>query len=227
MLSRGLFVTFEGGEASGKSTQVRILEDILTNLGFDVVVTREPGGTVFAEKLRSILLDGNGVTDPLTEFLLFNAARRDHVVNVIEKAVAQQKVVISDRFLDSSLVYQGYLKGISVDLIHEISRLSIGECTPDLTILLDVDPELARSRLKQSFSHHTHYDKADIQSFTLIREGFLKLAALFPDRIVTIPGNTDSCTLSAQIANLVLERIKARDAQSLSTDTLANNKDAV
>jgi len=199
-----MFITFEGMEACGKSTQVKLLSATLESLGIEVVVTREPGGTPFAEALRAILLEGDGVQDPLTEFLLFNAARRDHVTNIIQKALSQNKIVISDRFLDSSLVYQGYVKGLSLDLIKEITKLSIGSCEPDLTILLDIEPELAISRLSNSKRCRNHYDDAGAELFVKIRYGFLELAKSSSGRIVTFSADTDKISLSEQIANTVL-----------------------
>lgn len=135
---RGRFITLEGGEGAGKSTQVRLLADALRRAGHDVVVTREPGGTPGAEQIRALLVQGDtGRWDAVTEALLLFAARRDHLVKTIWPALDRGDWVVSDRFSDSTLAYQGYAHGMGTELIERLYALTVGEFQPDLTIMLD------------------------------------------------------------------------------------------
>ncbi|MCU0304721.1 MAG: dTMP kinase, partial [Thermoanaerobaculales bacterium] len=136
----GFFITFEGGEGTGKTTQIRRLAAHLEGLGRAVVVTREPGGTPVAEAARAVLLDPALAPDGLTELFLLEAARRDHVERVIRPALEGGGVVLSDRFADSSTVYQGIVRGLGEELVIRLNRLATGDLEPDLTLVLDLDP---------------------------------------------------------------------------------------
>jgi len=185
----GLFISFEGIDGSGKSTQARLLADHLTNQGHDVVLTREPGGSVGAEEIRSLVLEGEPDRwSAETELLLFTAARRDHLERTIEPAVSAGKVVICDRFADSTRMYQGLRSGdmrARVDALHD---LMIGR-EPDLTILIDMDPDLGLGRALARGTSEERFEAfgADLQA--KMRAGFLALADEFPDRIKVINGN--------------------------------------
>lgn len=181
-----MFITLEGGEGCGKSTQAKLLKKYLEGKGKKVALTREPGGTIFAEKLREVLLSGEGVFDPLTEFLILSAARRDHVINFIKPNLKDGGVVISDRFVDSSFVYQGYLKGLSIDVIECITKLSIDDFMPDITLFLNLDPKVSLKRVEENRQVQNYYDKKDIEFHIKINDSFLDLANKYSDRIKVI-----------------------------------------
>ncbi len=142
MKSKSLFITFEGGEGSGKSTHANLLKDYLENKGFEVLLLREPGGTETGEKLREILLNDKSKISPLTELLLFLASRRELIVRVIEPALKESKIVICDRFMDSTIAYQGYGRGIDIELISKLNGLVVDGTSPNLTFILDTDKPL-------------------------------------------------------------------------------------
>jgi len=184
----GNFITFEGIDGSGKSTQAKMLADALQADGHDVVLTREPGGSPGAEEIRALVLEGNPDRwSPETEILLFTAARRDHLERVIEPALARGKVVICDRFADSTRMYQGLSRGDLRAKVDHLHREMIKR-EPDLTILIDMDPEMG---LKRALSRHGHEERfeefgPDLQR--RMRAGFLALADEFPDRFRVIDG---------------------------------------
>lgn len=191
MSAGGHFISFEGIDGSGKSTQARMLADRLRTEGHDVVLTREPGGSPGAEEIRALVLQG----DPdrwsaETELLLFTAARRDHMERLIEPALADGKIVICDRFADSTRLYQGLSRGDLRGTVDQLHALMIGR-EPDLTILIDMDPEtgLARARGRQGTEERFEDFGTDLQA--KMRQGFLDLAREFPDRFRTINGARD------------------------------------
>jgi dTMP kinase len=187
-----MFITFEGCEGSGKSTQIRLLEAYLKNSGRETITTREPGGTELAEKLRRILLEGEGVQDPLTEFLIITSARRDHIKNFIEKHLDDNFTVICDRFFDSSLAIQGFAKGLDIEKMKLINDSALGSFKPDLTFLIDVDPSIAIERIKNHRADVNHYDLNNQEFHKKVRNGFLKLATDDMDgRFHVIDGNKD------------------------------------
>lgn len=184
---RGKFITFEGGEGVGKTTQVRLLSEKLVKMGYNVHVTREPGGDDVGEKIRNILKSSSILSmDPLCETLLLFAARRDHFVKIISPLLDQGYIVICDRFYDSSLVYQGLLKRISFEDIMALKRMTIGDLEPDLTVILDISPELSIQRLSVRNLIHDEYDSMTQEKHKLIREGFQKIAEIFSFRSVLI-----------------------------------------
>ena len=191
MMNRGKFITFEGGEGCGKCTQVRRLRDALESRGVKVLLTREPGGTPLAEKVRSLLKDEAG--DPpcdRTELLLFLAARAQLVRNVIRPALESGTWVVSDRFSDSTLAYQGYGRGLPLDVVRAANDFACEGLKPDLTLLLDVDPATARARMRgREAATHTAADRierAGDDFHARLRQGFLEMAAAEPLRIVTV-----------------------------------------
>ena len=191
MMPKGKFITFEGGEGCGKSTQVQRLKAALERKGISVLLTREPGGTRLAEQIRSLLKDET--EDPpcdRAELLLFLAARAQLVKNVIRPALAAGTWVVSDRFSDSTLAYQGYGRGLSLDVISAANDFACEGLKPDRTILLDVDPVTSRARMRgREASTNTKADRierAGDDFHARLRKGFLELAAAEPSRIVTI-----------------------------------------
>ena len=183
------FITFEGCEGSGKSTQAKLLKEHLERLGHKVILTREPGGTELAEEIRKVILSGNKIEDTLTEFLLISAARRDHVLNKIKPALAEGSFVICDRFFDSSLAYQGFARGLDLELMQSIKTLTIDGFQPDITFLIDIEPSLALERIQKFRSDNNHYDAMGINFHNSVRNGFLELAEQNPNRICVIDGN--------------------------------------
>ncbi|MEL6172191.1 MAG: dTMP kinase [Pseudomonadota bacterium] len=189
MSQSGLFISFEGIDGSGKSTQTRLLADHLRNNGRDVILTREPGGSEGAEDIRKLLLEG--ATDRWsaeTELLLFMAARRDHLERLINPAVEAGQIVICDRFVDSTRMYQGLSRGDlrqAVDMLH---NLMIGK-EPDLTVLIDLDPEVGLKRALSRGGEEERFEAFGVNLQAKMRQGFLALAEEFSDRFVIIDGN--------------------------------------
>ena len=193
-MARGKFITLEGGEGCGKSTQVKRLKEALEREGVEVVLTREPGGTWLAEEIRRLIKDQT--TDApcdRSELLLFLAARAQLVRNVIRPALETGQWVISDRFSDSTLAYQGYGRGMSLDLIRETNDFACEGLKPDLTLLLEVSPETARARLRgRETATNTAADRIELagdEFHARLRKGFAELAKAEPWRIVTIDAN--------------------------------------
>lgn len=200
----GLFVTLEGGEGAGKSTQARILAESLTRSGVPVVTTREPGGTETAERLRALLLDPEVALDAMEQVLLFYAARHNHVDQVIKPALAAGKVVICDRFSDSTAAYQGAAGGVSADVVARIDDAVLGGFRPDATFLLDLPVDSGAQRVAQRAGATDRFEQAPTAFHQKLREAFLEIAALEPKRIRVIDARQPIDT----IADRILEAIK-------------------
>ena len=199
------FLSFEGIDGSGKSTQARLLAESLRALGHTVTLTREPGGSPGAEEIRALVLQG----DPdrwsaETELLLFTAARRDHLEKTIRPALARGEIVITDRFADSTRMYQG-LRGNLASTVNSLHDLMIGT-EPDLTFLVDLDPELGLARALSRNGPEQRFEDMGLAMQKQMRAGFLALAALHP-RIRTIDGARDQSTIAAEILRLTLARL--------------------
>jgi thymidylate kinase len=181
--TRPLFISFEGGEGAGKSTQARMLAEALQGRGLDVLLTREPGGTPEAEAIRSLLLGSHGGGwSPRTETLLHVAARCQHLEGAIRPALAAGRWVITDRFADSTLVYQGCGQGVDPEWIVALDALVVGDDGPDLTIVLDLDPQTAAARLASRGGDQDRYERMGDPFHRRVREGFLAIARATPDR---------------------------------------------
>ena len=192
-VSPGKFISFEGGEGVGKSTQVHLLRDRLVNNGIDVLVTREPGGSPGAEEVRQLLLTGNpDKWDPMSEVLLFYAARVDHLTRTVQPALKAGKWVISDRYADSTFAYQGAGHGLGADLIQKIHHIATGNFWPDLTLLLDIAPEnglkraLAREAEISENQREDRFEKMDHGFHRDLRQTFLNRAKADPSRFNVI-----------------------------------------
>lgn len=184
-----MFITFEGGEGSGKSTQAKLLAEYLRNSGKEVILTREPGGTELAEQIRELLLGHKEINDPMTELLLLTAARKNHIQNLIIPAIKEGKIVISDRFLDSTMVYQGYVKKLELDKIIRISEIAFDGFTPDITFLIDIDPIIGQDRIAKNRSETNHYDKKNFEFHQSIRKAYLEIASKNQERVKLIDGS--------------------------------------
>lgn len=198
MTSKGLFISFEGIDGSGKSTQARRLADHLAVNGREVVLTREPGGSPGAEEIRALVLQGEPDRwSAETELLLFTAARRDHLERTIHPALAEGKVVICDRFADSSRMYQG-LRGEMRERVDALHDLMIG-VEPDLTVLIDMDPSAGLSRAKARATVEERFEDFGISLQEQMREGFLALSREYADRFTVIDGNRDMDAVALDI----------------------------
>lgn len=200
-----MFITLEGGEGSGKSTLISKLKSHFESQGRDVIVTREPGGSQFAEELRQLIFKHD--IDALTEMLLFAAARRDHLNRVIKPALNDHKIVICDRFIDSSLVYQG-MQSSEKDIYHKVEDInqlvSESHNLIDVTLLLDIDPKIGLERISTNNRDTNSYDERSIDFHQSVREGYLKLAKQYPDRIKIINANqSKDCILEESLNHLV------------------------
>ncbi|WP_108861556.1 MULTISPECIES: dTMP kinase [Ruegeria] len=208
MTKAGLFLTFEGIDGSGKSSQARMLAEHLRGLGYDVVLTREPGGSAGAEEIRSLVLEG----DPdrwsaETEILLFTAARRDHLERTIRPALAEGKVVICDRFADSTRMYQGLSRGDLRGLVDQLHDLMIGR-EPDMTVLIDMDPETGLSRAKGRQGTEERFEDFGLDLQQQMRAGFLALADEYSDRFRVVDGNRDMDSVAQDVTDIVLQALR-------------------
>lgn len=200
----GLFLTFEGIDGSGKSTQARRLAEALRARGRAVVLTREPGGSPGAEEIRRLVLEGDPDRwSPQTELLLFTAARRDHLERTIAPALAAGQIVISDRFADSTRIYQGVTRGDLRATVDRLHALMIGR-EPDLTFVIDIPPATGLARAKGRQGHEERFEDMGLAMQERMRAGFLALAAEFPDRIVVIDGNRAPDLVAAEVLDRAL-----------------------
>jgi dTMP kinase len=206
---RGRFVTFEGGEGSGKSTQIKILADRLDAAGLRAIVTREPGGSPGAEIIRHVVLSGMGkLLGAEAETLLFAAARDDHVHAVIKPALEQGIWVLCDRFSDSTRAYQGRLGKVDPALLNAMERVSIGGLKPDLTIILDVPVEIGmqRAAARRGRGAPDRFEAEDISFHQGLREAFRQIAANEPERCVLVDANADPAAVAANIWSATRDR---------------------
>ena len=201
----GRFISFEGIDGSGKSTQARRLATHLEGQGHDVVLTREPGGSPGAEDIRALVLEGEPDRwSPETELLLFTAARRDHLERTIRPALEAGKIVICDRFADSTRMYQGLRRAGLRALVDQLHDLMIGR-EPDLTVLIDMDPETGLSRALSRNGGEERFESFGNDLQAKMRAGFLELAAEFPDRFTTIDGGRDMEAVAGDVSRTVTE----------------------
>ena len=190
-MKQGLFVSFEGIEGCGKTTQIEKLSDRLTNEGVPFMVTREPGGTAVGEGIRRILLDSQTIhLTPEAELLLFYASRSQNIEEKIRPALERGEIVICDRFFDASLAYQGYGRELSLELIHRLTDLVCRENRPEITILLDIDTRTGLERARRRNTAHSQdegrFEAEDLAFYERVRNGYLDLAVRSPDRIQVV-----------------------------------------
>ena len=208
--SAGRFITLEGGEGAGKSTQVRILAERLRGAGLEVVATREPGGSPGAEMIRKLLVEGPAERwDGTTEALLHFAARREHLRSTVWPALKRGAWVISDRFADSTLAYQGYGHGIERKILDQLYKVAVGTFRPDLTIILDLPIEIGLKRAAERRGAETRYESLPRDFHTRVRTGFLEIAAREPKRCVVIDATGTVAAIAQAIADSVSDRLGA------------------
>ena len=205
---RGRFITFEGGEGAGKSTQLRLLADRLRETGLNVLTTREPGGSDGAEEIRALLVSGaTDRWDAVTEALLHTAARRDHLRAVVWPALAAGTWVLCDRFVDSTFAYQGYGHGMDRNILSGLTRLAIGDFAPDLTLVLDIPVEEGLRRAGAREGGEDRYERMGRDFHQRLRAGFTAIARDNPDRCALLDASGTTKTVEAAIWAIVAERL--------------------
>ena len=207
----GLLVTFEGGEGSGKTTLINRLHNEMVTLNYQVIKTREPGGSKISEQIRNIILDvKNNEMDYRTEALLYAASRRQHLTEVILPALKEGKIVLCDRFLDSSLAYQGYARGLGINDVYQINLYATEGIMPDITLYINVSPQEGLNRITNA---HREVDRLDLEKTSFhakVQEGYLKLAEMFPERIKVIDGSRSLDEIYLNIKTIVFTQMGRR-----------------
>ena len=199
----GIFITMEGPDGAGKSTQIDLLRGYLLEKGYDIIVCREPGGTIISEAIRKVILNKDFKNmGHMTELLLYAAARAQLVEEVIQPALEQGKVVICDRFIESSAVYQGIARGMGVDLVYEINQFAVGDTMPDITILLDIDAKTGIGRKKQQ-AELDRMESEKLEFHKKVVEGYRLLAERDKNRMVKIDGRSSIEEIHRQIKGAV------------------------
>jgi dTMP kinase len=211
MSKKGIFITLEGGEGTGKSTQAKLLVQALAASGIDAIATREPGGTPAAERIREVLVKNDtGRLEPLTEMLLLSAARNEHIVHKIRPALGQGQWVISDRFIDSTRAMQGAGMGLSRGMIEAVYGLISDGLAPDLTLVFDIDPTLglkrSTKRLAAQSSGEDRYERMELAFHEKLRQGFLDIAKAEPERCAVIDASQPVEAVHAAVLRAVAER---------------------
>ncbi|OFX09252.1 MAG: dTMP kinase [Alphaproteobacteria bacterium RIFOXYD12_FULL_60_8] len=210
MTPRGRFITLEGGDGTGKSTQAVLLKAALSRLGIEAVLTREPGGSPGAEAIRTLLVSGAvDRWDGMTEALLHSAARLDHFSKTIRPALDAGRWVISDRFADSTLAYQGYGHGVPLERLNALNTVVLQGFAPDLTLVFDLAPEqgLKRAATRQGEGAEDRYERMDPSFHAKLRQGFLEIAALHPERCAVLAVEGDAEAMHARVMALVRHRL--------------------
>jgi len=212
-MMKGYFITFEGTDGSGKTSVIKEVEKHFKSLGYQVLVTREPGGIRISEKIRDVLLGREyPEMDPRTEALLFAASRRQHLVEKILPALESNKIVLCDRYVDSSLVYQGIARGLGIDEVFEINQFAIENHLPDLTIFVDVTPEVALARVFSNENREVNRLDLETKKFhDMTYHGYQTLLMKFPNRIIAINGNDTIQNVSKAAIDLIYSKLSKLD----------------
>jgi len=203
------FITIEGGEGSGKTSLIKLLVNDFKKLNIDTLTSREPGGSKIAEEIRQVILNvENTKMDYMTEALLYAASRKQHLEEIIKPAINEGKLVICDRYIDSSLAYQGWARGLGIEKVYDINMYATEGFLPDLTLFIDIPAEVGLERIK---SNNRDVDRLDLEKISFhhkVREGYLKIAEMYPERIVVIDGNKSLEEVYEDIKKVIFERIK-------------------
>jgi dTMP kinase len=208
----GVFITFEGIDGCGKSTQLRLLASELRVRGLDVLTTREPGGTTLGQRLRAALLDVQGQVDPLAELLVFAADRAQHVRTVLRPSLAENKIVMSDRYADATVAYQGSGRGFKPELINEIVQLATEGLTPDLTLLfnLSVADSAVRTRRRVAAKNTDRLDSENVEFHERVRQAYLEIAQTDPQRVQVIDARGSAQETHALVMDIVIPFLEER-----------------
>lgn len=211
-MDKGMFITVEGPEGAGKTTIIKMLAHRLEAKGYKVLQTREPGGIEIAEQIRNVILDKkNTKMDPRTEALLYAAARRQHLVEKVQPALEAGYLILCDRFIDSSLAYQGYARGLGIDEVYSINRFAIKGMMPKLTLYFDIEPEAGLDRINQQKDREVNrLDLENLEFHRRVREGYLKLLEQYPDRIYKIDASNRVEEVYQQAEAKIKEMISAQ-----------------
>ena len=199
-MSKGMFITFEGGDGCGKTTQINLLDEYLRDKGYKTLLTREPGSKGLGVKLREILLNYDGEVSPVCESFLFLADRAQHVDCIIKPALDEGVIVLCDRHTDSTVAYQGYGRGLDLEQIHKLNKIATSGLKPDLTIVLDVDVETSQKRVG---SEKDRMESAGIEFFERVRQGFLEIAKQEPERVKVVDSTQSIQEIHQEILELV------------------------
>lgn len=206
---KGLFIAIEGPDGSGKTTVVRELTKMLSDDKIDYITTREPGGIDIAEQIRSIILNPyNTAMDSKTEALLYAASRRQHLVEKIIPAISKGTHVICERFVESSLAYQGYGRNIGIEDVFSINKFAIDDVMPDVTIFLDISPEVGLNRINTSRKHLDRLDLENIEFHNRVYQGYEIVKDMFKDRIIIVDANRDFEDVMMDVYKIIVEKIK-------------------
>jgi len=210
-----MFITLEGIEGSGKTSQIKPLVDFFKTQGICCVTTREPGGTIVGGKIRAILLDPeNKDIDPVTELLLYNADRRQHINQIIIPALSSGKTIVCDRYFDATIAYQGYARGLNISLIKQLHELATENLKPDITFLLDLNPEIGLKRAWKQVKNgqrtdmETRFEKEKLSFHEKVRKGYLDIARFEPDRFKIIDASQNITCVQQDIINTLTTIIK-------------------
>jgi dTMP kinase len=208
----GTFITFEGIDGSGKSTQLRLLSSFLRASGCDIVITREPGGTPLGQRLRAALLDAQEHVDPLTELLVFAADRAQHVSRLLRPALERQQIVLSDRYADATMAYQGAGRGFSHQLVSEVVELATGGLKPDLTLLFDLSIEQCKKRTSRRNGRHKtdRLDAEDAAFHCRVRDAYLRMAADEPERFRLIDTSGSVEDTHKAVKEIIVQFLQSR-----------------
>lgn len=210
-MHKGLFVTFEGPDGAGKSTIVEMVKKYLDKRNIEYICTREPGGISISEQIRNVILNKkNTEMDERTEALLYAASRRQHLAEKVIPALKAGKIVICDRFIDSSLAYQGYARGIGIDEVMSINEFAIEGYMPDLTLYLDVEPKIGLERINQNKNREVNrLDLENLHFHEKVRAGYLILLEKYTDRMIKIDANKSAENVFEDVKNIINDNIKA------------------
>ena len=205
--ARGLFITIEGIDGAGKSTQARLLAEWLRERGAEVLLTREPGGTKLGERLRAVLLDGQAAVSAAAELFLYAADRAQHVEEVIRPALGEGRTVVCERYADSTAAYQGYGRRLDLDFVHQVNRFATGGLEPDLTLLLDLPVEVARQRMAQT---PDRLEREDAGFHTRVAAGYRELARAQPQRVRVVDATPEPREVFRNVTRVVAEFMRAQ-----------------
>ena len=209
-MKKGLFITFEGADGSGKTTQLNKISEYLIEKGYDVVVTREPGALDIGQKIRNILLHHDGIVADRCEMFLFLADRAQHVETLIKPAIQEGKIVLCDRHTDSTIAYQGYGRGQDIQLLKELNKIAVNNTIPDMTLLFDVSTKTSQERVGKE---QDRMESSGIEFFERVRDGYLELQKEMPNRIKIVDANKTIEEVFENTKKLVLQQIKERQGE--------------